>query len=64
MARTTCELLDWKQPNGRLKDLECRQLLEDLEAHRWLKFPPMRRLGPRGPRQIQLTAASAPGSRF
>jgi hypothetical protein len=60
MARTTCELLDWKRPNGRLKDLECRQLLEDLEAEGWLKLPAVRRLGPRGPRQIQLTAASAP----
>jgi Domain of unknown function (DUF4338) len=59
MARTTCELLDWKRPNGRLKDLECRQLLEDLEAEGWLKLPAVRRLGPRGPRQIQLTAASA-----
>jgi hypothetical protein len=59
MARTTCELLDWKRPNGRLKDLECRQLLEDLAAEGWLKLPAVRRLGPRGPRQIQLTAASA-----
>ena len=62
MARTTCELLDWKRPNGRLKDLECRQLLEDLEAQGWLKLPTVRRLGPRGPRQIQLTAASAPAA--
>ena len=60
MARTLCELLDWKRPNGRLKDLECRQLLEDLEARGWLQLPPVRRLGPRGPRQIQLTDASAP----
>ena len=24
MARTVCELLDWKRANGRLKDQECR----------------------------------------
>jgi Domain of unknown function (DUF4338) len=60
MARTACELLHWKRPNGRLKDLECRQLLEHLEAQGWLKLPPLRPLGRRGPRQIQLTAASAP----
>lgn len=59
MARTACELLHWKRPNGRLKDLECRRLLEDLEAQRWLKLPSVRRLGPRGPRHIQLTDASA-----
>ena len=62
MARTICELLEWKRPNGRLKDLECRQLLDDLEAQGWLKLPTVRRLGPRGPRQIQLTAASAPAA--
>ena len=60
MARTSCELLGWKRPNGRLKDLECRQLLAHLEAEGWLKLPAVRRLGPRGPRQIQLTATSAP----
>jgi Domain of unknown function (DUF4338) len=60
MARTACELLDWKRPNGRLKDLECRQLLERLETQEWLKLPRVRRLGPRGPRQIRLTPASAP----
>ncbi len=30
IARTVCELLDWKRANGRLKDQECRQLLERL----------------------------------
>ena len=28
IARTVCELLEWKRPNGRLKDHECRQLLD------------------------------------
>jgi len=28
VARTVCELLDWKRPNGKLKNHECRQLLE------------------------------------
>jgi len=60
MARTACELLDWKRPNGRLKDLECRQLLEHLRNQGWLKLPPVRNSGPHGPRQIQLNEASAP----
>jgi Domain of unknown function (DUF4338) len=60
MARTACELLPWKRANGRLKDQECRQLLEHLQAQGWLQLPPVRRLGPRGPRQIPLTEASAP----
>ena len=30
ISRTICELLEWKRPNGRLKNHECRQLLERL----------------------------------
>jgi hypothetical protein len=30
ISRTICELLDWKRPNGRLKNHECRLLLEKL----------------------------------
>jgi hypothetical protein len=59
MARTLCELLDWKRVNGRLKDQECRQLLEQLRARGWLRLPSVRNSGPRGPRQIQLSEASA-----
>ena len=60
MARTACELLEWKRPNGRLKDLECRQLLEHLRNQGWLRLPSVRKSGPQGPRQIQLSQASAP----
>jgi hypothetical protein len=59
MARTVCELLDWKRANGRLKDQECRQFLEHLRDQGWLKLPALRNSGPRGPRQIRLSAASA-----
>jgi hypothetical protein len=59
MARTVCELLDWKRANGRLKDQECRQLLERLRDQGWLTLPPVRNSGPRGPRRIVLSAASA-----
>src|SRR5438094_5948150 len=34
IARTVCELLDWTRANGRLKDQECRRLLERLR-HSW-----------------------------
>ena len=63
MARTVCELLDWKRANERLKDQECRQLLEHLCDQGWLKLPPVRNSGPCGPRQIGLSAASAPQAR-
>jgi hypothetical protein len=60
IARTVCELLGWKRANGRLKNQECRQLLERLRDQGWLTLPPVRSLGPRGPRQIRLSQASAP----
>ena len=60
MARTVCELLEWKRANGRLKDQECRQLLEYLRDQGWLRLPPVRNSGPRGPRHIRQTAASSP----
>jgi hypothetical protein len=59
IARTVCELLDWKRANGRLKDQECRQLRERLRDQGWLTLPAVRNSGPRGPRQVQLTDASA-----
>jgi len=58
IARTLCELLDWKRPSGGLKNHECRQLLERLHEQGWLRLPELRPLGPRGPRRVRLSAAS------
>jgi hypothetical protein len=60
IARTLCELLDWKRPSGRLKNHECRQLLERLRHQGWLRLPEVRQLGPRGPRRVPVTAQSEP----
>jgi len=55
IARTVCELLEWKRPNGGLKNHECRQLLERLAAEGALTLPELRHLGGRGPRRIDVT---------
>jgi hypothetical protein len=60
IARTVCELLDWKRPSGRLKNHECRQLLERLAAEGRLKLPALRKVGPQGPRRIAWTTLSDP----
>ncbi len=60
IARTVCELLDWKRPTGHLKNHECRQLLERLAAEGRLHLPVLREVGPRGTRRIARTPASAP----
>jgi hypothetical protein len=56
IARTVCELLEWKRPNGHLKNHECRQLLERLAAEGALTLPDLRKLGGRGPRRADLSA--------
>ena len=52
LARTICELLEWKRPNGRLKNHECRLLLEKLSATGLVNLPAVRECGPRGPRVV------------
>jgi hypothetical protein len=54
IARTICELLEWKRPSGSLKNHECRQLLERLAAEGVLALPELRKLGGRGPRRADL----------
>ena len=59
IARTVCELLDWKRPSGGLKNHECRLLLEQLQNAGMLTLPAVRALGGRGPRRVKLTPAEA-----
>jgi hypothetical protein len=60
IARTVCEWLEWKRPNGRLKNHECRLLLERLRDQGCLTLPPLRQSGKRGPRVPALGATSDP----
>ncbi len=57
IARTLCELLDWKRPNGRLKNHECRQLLDRLAGEGFLTLPELRQLGGRGSRRPDVSRA-------
>src|SRR2546421_12637380 len=58
IARTICEWLGWKRPNGRLKNHECRLLLERLRDQGVLTLPPLHRSGRRRPRVTPLTGHS------
>jgi hypothetical protein len=55
IARTICELLEWTRPSGGLKNHECRQLLERLQAEGFLNLPELRHLGGRGPRRADVS---------
>jgi Druantia protein DruA len=57
IARTVCELLEWKRPGGGLKNHECRELLERLQAEGFLQLPDLRKLGGRGARRIDVSTA-------
>ena len=50
VARTVCELLDWKRPTGKLKARECREFLERLEGEGRLELPDKRPGKPVGTR--------------
>src|SRR2546428_14072139 len=60
ISRTVCELLEWKRPNGGLKNHECRQMLEWLCDEGVLSLPKLRRTKPRGPQAVRQPARSEP----
>ena len=64
-ARTVCELLRWRRPNGRLKARECREFLERLDAEGAL-VPPEKRQGRAvgSVTRVPRTGAREPGRRL
>lgn len=60
IARTACELLEWKRPNGGLKNLECRRLIEQLAGQGLLRLPERRSPGVPGPRRVLRTGRGEP----
>ena len=62
LARTVCELLRWRRPNGGLKARECREFLERLDADGALVLPDKRRGRAVGSvTRVPRTAAGEPG---
>ena len=59
LSRKVCEVLDWRQPNGRLKDRACRDVLAKLHDIGFLQLPPPRR-PPVGRRPVLITQETAP----
>jgi hypothetical protein len=59
MARTVCEWLEWKRPIRGLKNNECRQLLEQLQAKGFLQLPDLRKSAGTGPRRPDVSGAGS-----
>jgi len=64
LANTVCELFDWTRPNGKLKTVECRQFLEQLQVRHALRLPATRNKGRGKSQKIALTAVSAEAERL
>jgi hypothetical protein len=45
LASTLCEILDWRRQNGKLKTVECRAFLEELDEKSILQLPVRRQCG-------------------
>ena len=59
LSKKVCEALDWRQPNGRLKDRACRDVLARLHELGFLRLPPPRRAAVRR-RRVLFTPQTAP----
>lgn len=59
LSKKVCEALDWRQPNGRLKDRACRDVLARLHGLGFLRLPPPRR-APVRRRPVAVTPETAP----
>ena len=59
LSKRICAALDWRQPNGRLKDRACRAVLARLDALGLLRLPPPRRLAV-ARRAVPITERTAP----
>ena len=55
IARTICELLNWRRTSGGLKNHECRQLLERLAVEGRLQLPDLRKRGGTGTRRADIS---------
>jgi hypothetical protein len=62
ISRYLCELWNWRQPNGQLKDMACRALLLSLETKGVLTLPPRLMESFRAPRRADRRTFSVDAS--
>jgi hypothetical protein len=52
LAYTICELLEWRRPNGKLKNPECVEWLQKWQQHVFPPLPELRATKPRGAHRL------------
>lgn len=60
LSRMVCEELNWRRPDGRLKDMSCRVAMLRMHRQDLIELPPPQRVNSNGRRRPCLTAASEP----
>jgi hypothetical protein len=56
LSRTLCDLWNWRDPKGQLKDMAARALLNKMEERGWIGLPVRRRASPNRMRFKQVAA--------
>jgi len=62
LSRLVCERLDWRRPDGRLKDMSCRVAMLRMHRDGLLTLPPPRNGNNNGKPYLRRTAAAQPQS--
>lgn len=60
LSRLVCERLDWRRPNGQLKDMSCRVAMLRMHEHGWIALPPPRWGNGNGQRYRRRTPQAEP----
>ena len=60
LSRRVCEILNWRRPDGRLKDMSCRVAMLRMERDGLIKLPPPLKGNGNGRSRPRITSASDP----
>ncbi len=60
LSRLACEALDWRRPDGRLKDMSCRVAMLRMQANGLIELPPPRRRNGNGRPYTRRTPEAEP----
>lgn len=64
LSKTVCEALNWRKPDGGLKEMSCRVAMLRMEKDGLLKLPPPRKRNGNGKKSKRRTLLAAPRSSF